>query len=477
MHILTRQRYLKRTLRWAMALSVVVILFILGFSNLTHVETIQRDGLLRAVVVEDTRHINGQNTTFEVSWASTFAQALGVELQVQTVNSYAELYKAVELGFADIAIGGLTVSTPPDSALGYSRPYMEALHQVVYSQTAVRSPEELVGLRGGVKQDSTQALAAQELRGQYPDLNLAAYALNTEALIKKVVAGELDYAIIDSNDHAFYQPFYPTLRHAFDLTEPIPVGWLFPIDKDTSLRDAANAFIEQQEASGQLQLVLDRYFGHLREFDYVGIRLFERHVASRLPALITDFQQAAEQYNLDWRLLAAVGYQESHWRPRAVSPTGVRGVMMLTLRTAGDLGVTNRLNPTQSIFGGAQYINSLYGRLPEHITDPDRMWFTLAAYNVGLGHLEDARRIAELLEYSPDHWLDLQQILPKLRDPEYYEFTRFGFARGDEPVVYVQNIRRYYDLLRWLFPEQGEGNGISPELQPSLPGIALPPLL
>lgn len=477
MHILTRQRYFKRTVRWAIALSVVVVLFLFGFSHLTHLETVQRDGVLRAVVVDDTRHINGQSTTFEVSWAGTFAKSLGVELQVQTVNTYAELYKAVELGFADIAIGGLTITSPPYSSLGYSRPYMDTLHQVVYTQTAVRTSEELLGLQGGVKKDSTQAKAAQELRQQLPDLNLTAYTHNTEALIKKVIAGELDYAIIDSNDHAFYQPFYPTLRHAFDLTEPIPVGWLFAIDKDTSLRDAANRFIEEQEASGQLQLVLDRYFGHLREFDYVGIRLFERHVASRLPALMSDFQAAAEQYGLDWRLLAAVGYQESHWRPRAVSPTGVRGVMMLTLRTAGDLGVTNRLNPTQSIFGGAQYINNLYHRMPEHITDPDRMWFTLAAYNVGLGHLEDARRIAELLEFNPNHWLDLQQILPKLRDPDYYRYTRFGFARGDEPVVYVQNIRRYYDLLRWMFPIQGEGHGISPELQPTLPGIALPPLL
>lgn len=477
MHILKRQRYLNRGLRWAAVFFVIGTLFWLGFSRLSHLDTVQRDGVLKAVVLNDPRHFNPQASTFEVTFARAFAQHLGVELQLQAVDSYADMQQAVRLGFADLAIGGLSIPNAPTDIYGYSRPYMEALQQVVYKRTTVRAPDDLIGLTGAVRVDSAQYRAAHTLRRELPDINIVPVAGNTDELIKRLAQGEFDYAIIDSNDHAFYQPFYPNLRHAFDITEPLPVGWMFRTDRDTSLRDAADDFINTQEQSGQLHLVLDRYFGHLREFDYVGIRLFERHVNSRLPALREDFEGAAEQYGLDWRLLAAVGYQESHWRPRAVSPTGVRGVMMLTLRTAGDLGVTNRLNPTQSIYGGARYLSSLHARVPERITDPDRMWFALAAYNVGMGHLEDARRIAERLGHNPDHWMEVKDVLPFLRDPDYYRFTRFGFARGDEPVIYVQNIRRYYDLLRWMFPEDGELNGVSPEIQPSAPGIALPPLL
>ncbi|WLD58821.1 membrane-bound lytic murein transglycosylase MltF [Salinispirillum sp. LH 10-3-1] len=477
MHILKRQRYLKRGLRWAFVLTLASTLFWLGFTRLSYLDTVQRDGVLKAVVMNDPRHFNPQTSTFEVTFARAFANHLGVELQLHTVDSFDDMQKALRLGFADMAIGGLGIPDAPTDIYGYSRPYMEALQQVVYKRTTVRSPEDLPGLKGAVRVGGAQYRAAQTLKQEYPDLDLVPLAVNTDELIKRLAQGEFDYAVIDSNDHAFYQPFYPNLRHAFDITEPRPVGWMFRADRDTSLRDAADDFINTQEQSGQLHLVLDRYFGHLREFDYVGIRLFERHVTSRLPALLDDFQGAADQYGLDWRLLAAVGYQESHWRPRAVSPTGVRGVMMLTLRTAGDLGVTNRLNPTQSIYGGAQYLAAMHSRVPERITDPDRMWFALAAYNVGMGHLEDARRIAERLGHNPDYWIEVREVLPYLRDPDYYRFTRFGFARGDEPVIYVQNIRRYYDLLRWMFPTDGELNGASPELQPGVPGISLPPLL
>ena len=156
---------------------------------------------------------------------------------------------------------------------------------------------------------------------------------------------------------------------------------------------------------------------------------------------------------MDWRLLAAIGYQESHWNPRARSPTGVRGIMMLTLNTAKHIGVKNRLDAEQSIMGGAKYFKIVLKRIPARIPEPDRTWFALASYNIGWGHVEDARILTERQGADPDRWVDVKERLPLLRQRKYYKQTRYGYARGNEPVQYVDNIRRYYETLQWISDE------------------------
>lgn len=123
---------------------------------------------------------------------------------------------------------------------------------------------------------------------------------------------------------------------------------------------------------------------------------------------------AGEKYNIDWKLLAAMGYQESHWNPKAVSPTGVRGIMMLTQQTAGQMGIKNRLDPKSSIFGGAKYLDKIRRRFPKDLTEPDRTWFAMAAYNVGYYHVRDAQKITTQQEKNPNKWNDLQTTLPLL---------------------------------------------------------------
>jgi membrane-bound lytic murein transglycosylase F len=152
---------------------------------------------------------------------------------------------------------------------------------------------------------------------------------------------------------------------------------------------------------------------------------------------------------MDWHLLAAVAYQESHWDPRAQSRTGVRGLMMLTLPTAREMGVDNRLDPGQSLRGGARYLKNIKRRLPDDISEPDRTWFSLAAYNIGMGHLEDARVITERQGGDPHVWREVMEHLPLLQKSKYYQDARYGFARGEEAVTYVQNIRHYYSILEW----------------------------
>ncbi|MEM0910237.1 MAG: membrane-bound lytic murein transglycosylase MltF, partial [Pseudomonadota bacterium] len=235
---------------------------------------------------------------------------------------------------------------------------------------------------------------------------------------------------------------------------PLQVGWVLDSASDDSLRAALIEFFGTMQQNGQLSALEDRYFGHVRKFDFVDTRAFMRAVNKSLPAYKEMF--IAHAGDIDWRLIAAIAYQESHWNPKAVSPTGVRGLMMLTRGTAKDMGLTDRTDAEQSISGGSRYFASLLRRIPARVENPDRIWMAMAAYNVGLGHLEDARRITETMGYNPDLWIDVKKHLPLLRQKKHYQITRYGYARGDEAVNYVENIRRYYDSIVFLESESYE---------------------
>jgi membrane-bound lytic murein transglycosylase F len=244
------------------------------------------------------------------------------------------------------------------------------------------------------------------------------------------------------------------LRPAFSLGQPQPIAWAFSETPDNSLFDAAQNFISLSKTNGSIAQLSERIYGSATAMQQHGSRVFVQRLNERLPQYQTMFTNVADEFDIDWRLLAAISYQESHWNPTAESPTGVRGMMMLTKATALEVGVDNRLDTRQSLRGGAQYLRNIYKRLPASIPEPDRTWFALAAYNVGLGHLEDARRITDMQGGDPSTWVDVKQRLPLLKQAQWHTKLRHGYARGDEPVHFVQRIRHYYDLLSWNFPQQ-----------------------
>jgi membrane-bound lytic murein transglycosylase F len=286
------------------------------------------------------------------------------------------------------------------------------------------------------------------LRNDHPGLSWQEGSnIATSELLNEVWQQALDYTIVDSHEMAVSQGLYPELQVAFDVGQPRHLAWAFPKQADNGLYLAALRYLNRIRNNGRLEQLFERYYGHVDDFDYVGTRRYLAHVQQRLPKYAQYFQAAAEKYGLDWRLLAALGYQESHWNPNAVSPTGVRGIMMLTRDTADQVGVKNRLSARESIDGGTRYLAILKARISNDVAEPDRSWFALAAYNVGLGHLEDARLLAKEAGASPNRWLDVKKYLPLLSKAEWHQKTRYGYARGTEPVNHVQNIRRYYDLL------------------------------
>jgi membrane-bound lytic murein transglycosylase F len=168
---------------------------------------------------------------------------------------------------------------------------------------------------------------------------------------------------------------------------------------------------------------------------------------SELPQWQVLIEQVAQEYQMDWRLLAAMAYQESHWNPEARSHTGVRGLMMLTQVTADELGIDDRTDAGESLRGGARFFKDLLRRLPADIEEPDRSSMALAAYTIGMGHLEDARVLTERAGKDPHLWPDVRAHLPDLQNPDIFPMTRFGFAEGNQAVTYVDNIRHYEGML------------------------------
>jgi len=288
---------------------------------------------------------------------------------------------------------------------------------------------------------------------------LAAHPLEgpaEESVLALVNMGLFDYSLTNQAQLKGHANLLPRLVPGRTLENPLGVRWLFSRFYDSSLRERANVFLKRQEDNGFLLRLRDKYIEALPTRDFVTRRDFWKHVQDRLSKYRDLFKQAGKETGIDWRLLAAIGYQESHWQAKAKSPTGVRGIMMLTKDTARQQKISNRLDPAQSILGGARHLLWMEERVPDHIRGEDLLWFTLASYNIGYGHLEDARILTQRQGGNPDLWEDVKKRLPLLSEKKYYSTLRHGRARGGEPVAYVENIRYYYRLLvYWDHAEQG----------------------
>lgn len=426
----------------------------------TLLDTIVERGTLRVVTRNSptTHYLSGQGLAGpEYEFARAFADELGVELDMYTTDSFDEIIPELLTNRADIAAAGLTVTEARRRLVRFTTPYQRISQQVVYRMGArrPRSVADLVGLRIAVIAGSSHASTLREHKRDHPRLAWTEVpASEGDDLLWRVSQRRIDATVSDSNEFEISRHYHPELRVAFDLGHDDQLAWALRLNEDSSLYRRADNFFQRWLNNGRVARTLERYYGFRPEFDYVGTRRFLRHVDSRLPNYRRWFEQAAVNSGLDWKLLAAVGYQESHWNPKAVSPTGVRGIMMLTRATAEQLGVKNRRDPQQSIFGGARYLVRMKERIPARIPEPDRTWMALAAYNVGFGHLEDARILTQRHGKDPDRWIDVREHLPLLAQRKYYSTLKRGYARGWEPVQYVDNIRSYADLLDWYFSER-----------------------
>jgi len=387
----------------------------------------------------------------EYDLLKAFADSLGVELVIKTSDNLKELLGKVNSGEAHIAAAGLTVTEERKQQVRFAPAYQEITQQVVYHSDN-KKPKAVSDLIKGhleVIANSSHVESLKRLQQTQADLQWTENdSLSNTELLKLVAEQVLDYTIADSNEVQLNRRYYPQLKIAFNISKPESLAWAMHPGKDDSLYLEVARYFKTIKQNGELAHLIKRNYEHINRYDYAGTSTYLKHAQFRLPRYQELFEDAANTHDLDWRFLAATAYQESHWNPRAVSPTGVRGMMMLTNATAKDLGVTERTDPKQSIVGGALYLSQLSKRLTD-IPESDRTWFTLAAYNVGLGHVRDAQWIAKQKGLNPNKWTAIKETLPLLLQQKWYSKTKYGYARGSEPVRYVENIRSYYDILRW----------------------------
>ncbi len=392
------------------------------------------------------RDDQGGVSGFEHDLLQLLARELGKELRLVVAADHREMMEWLDSGKAQLAAAGL-VAEARDSVK-----FSDSLHEadlvlVCHEESApVRNVRQLDGRPFEVLAGSGIARA---LRRALPRASIIESPASSQmALLERVALRRAELAVADSAHVDIAVNFFPVLESSLKLMPKMPLAWAVRADDPSGLLEKINAFIARMRANGTLARVADRYFGHVRRLNQEDVVQFLARVETVLPRHRRLFQQAEEQTGLDWRLLAALAYQESHWDPLNTSPTGVRGIMMLTEETADRLGVSDRLDPQQSIRAGARYLADLRDALPPETQEPDRTWLALAAYNLGLGHLNGARAIARSLKKDPDSWYEMKQVLPLLARPEYYARLKNGRARGGEAVVMVENIRTYFDILQ-----------------------------
>ena len=388
--------------------------------------------------------------------AKSFANYLGVKLVVIPHQNINDLFDDLDDDNADILAAGLIYNRDRLSRSSTGPAYYSVSQQLVYRLGTAR-PKTFADIKGklAVASGSAHVSTLKQLKqSKYPDLSWEASSdMTSKELLEQVADGKLDYTIGDSVTIALLQRIHPQLAVAFDITDEEPVTWYLKRSDDDSLYAALLDFYSQRVEDGTLARLEEKYLGHVGSFDYVDTKTFLSAIDSVLPTFRSLFEKYASE--IDWKLLAAIAYQESHWNPQATSPTGVRGLMMLTRATADGLGVTDRLDPEQSIQGGALYLQRLMEKVPDTVPEDERIWFALAAYNMGWGHMLDARKLTKSQQGNPDSWVDVKQRLPMLSQKRYYPSLTYGYARGREAYNYVENIRRYQvSLVGYLLEKE-----------------------
>jgi membrane-bound lytic murein transglycosylase F len=402
----------------------------------------------------------GGHAGLEFDLASEFARELGMKVRFKIVPKLDDSLLTLEKHQGHFA-AGLTITPKHALHARFGPVYQLVQPQVAYNtdHPKPKNMDRLVGRTVEIAGGATYGEQLNKAKQQVPELKWAEVDITPEDLLAKLAEGKVDYVVADSTQINLAKNFFPNLGVAFDLGEPTGKAWAFSPYAERGLLEKTQAFFNRIEQDGTLVRLLDRYYGHaqrLHQTDVIGILKKRRTV---LPGLRDYFHEAEELTGIDWRLIAALAYQESHWDRLATSPANVRGIMMLTEITADRMKVTDRLNARQSILAGARYLMLLKDGLPTRIKEPDRTWIALAAYNQGSGHIEDARILAQRLNLNPDAWLDLKQTLPLLSQSKYFRNLKHGYGRGGEAVILAESVRTYYKILRkyeqpysWGFP-------------------------
>lgn len=398
----------------------------------------------------DNFYIDNEGNFSGISYdlVNEFAAEIGLDVRFIMMPEVGSALAALHKHQAHFAIG-LNIPDEQVSRFISGPVYLHTHHQIAFNTRNIepRDIQQLIGKIIEVPAGSMHEKQLQKIKSEIPELNWSAVAQSSEELLAKLNKGEIAYTVAASLHIKKANHFYPQVKGAFELDTSVS-QWIFPKYTEKLLIDKVNAFFERIMQEGVLGQLLDSYNGQYHQLSPGDIYFFKQKIHTRLPNFKQHFILAERKTDIDWRLLAALAYQESHWNPQAKSPTGVRGIMMLTRETARRMGIKNLTDTRQNILAGARYLQMLKDKLPESVLEPDRTWMALAAYNQGYGRIIDARALAKQFNLNPDLWIDLKKTLPLLNKKHYASAIKYGHARGDEAVTLTNSVRAYYEILK-----------------------------
>ncbi len=415
---------------------------------------IQKSGVLRLIT---TRSLNnfylykGEPTGFEYDLAREFARYLHVDLDVVTPG-WNNLLVYLDQGKGDFIGASMTVTRERLEKVDFSIPYMDVQQQVIH-HALVFGPKDIedLALRTiHVRRDTSYHYRLKEIQDSGIDVRFVLHDnVPTEDLIAMVHDREIKFTVADSNVARLNQRHMPDIRIGIPVQPKESVAWAVR-KKDQEMLEEINRFFLYARESGTLQQIVNKYYGDSNAFDVSEFKTFHKRIQYHLPRYQDLIETQSKKYGFDWRLVAAVVYQESRFDPGAKSVTHVRGLMQVTRATAREMGIQDRRDPAQSVTAGIKYLKQMYDRFEEIEDTYQRMLFALASYNVGLGHVQDAMALAEEKGLDPRIWNSVKKTLPLLSKPDVYQQTKHGYARGWEPVEYVERILTWYDILKQI---------------------------
>jgi membrane-bound lytic murein transglycosylase F len=386
---------------------------------------------------------------FEYELAKAFAEYLGVRLQIKIVDKWSDMVAALSDGSAAFIAASMPITSKRQTQVAFSDGYMEVAQNIITHRknTGIKEAADLSGKTIDVRKGTVYQQRLVELKKQGINLAIRLHDdLPVEELIQKVADGQIDFTIANSNIISINRRNFPGVVSTGSINDGMQLAWaVYP--KSKKLLEQINAFLRMINKSGKFDEIYNKYYGDIDDFDYVDLEAFHRRVKNKLSRYSPFIKAAAKKHGFDWRLIAAQIYQESHLNPWAKSQAGARGLMQILPSTAKDLGIGDLFDPVQNINAGVQHLKDLYDHF-DQAHGEDRLLIALAAYNIGQGHINDARDLAKKKGLDPDKWVSLSKTLPLLQYRKYFMNTQYGFCRGTEPIRYIKQILIYYDVLK-----------------------------
>ena len=392
----------------------------------------------------------GELLGFEYELIKAFAKKHKLRLEVVVAPSHKDLIPMLKEGKGDVIASFMTVTDERKAqGIKFSRHHHMVSEIIVtrHDDVSLKKIEDLKGRSIYVRRSSAYWQTLEKLKSQGIDFNLKVVpeTMETEEVIEKVAQGKYDLTLADSHILDIELTWRDDIKAAFPVGGPIKNAWAVR-KKDSQLLIAINQFIKKEYKGLFYNVTYKKYFKNSHKI----IRHKRERIDLSVDGVISPYDEIvkkyAEQYGFDWRLIVSQMYQESHFNPQAKSWVGAKGLMQVMPRTAKELKLTNLEDPETGIHAGIKYMKWVRERFELELDVKDRMWFTLAAYNAGQGHIKDARRLARQKGWNPNRWFNhVEKALLLLSKPKYAKQARHGYVRGHEPVKYVQQIKNRYE--------------------------------